>query len=72
MISGDSFHFIESLRVLIVCHHSKMQQHNVETLLKEFDTNTFFDQAEKILIDIRKAEIKVDFESLKKRIVTRQ
>ena len=72
MSLGNGYNFIESLRLLIVSHHNKMHQQNGERVLNEFDTNTFFDQAEKILIDIRKAEIKVDFESLKKRIVTRQ
>ncbi len=65
MISGDSFHFIECLKLLIVSHHNKMQRQNVENLLKEFDTNPFFDQADKVLIDMRKADIKVDSDEIK-------
>lgn len=42
-----------------------MQQQNVETLLKEFDTNPFFAEAEKVLIDMRKADIKVDIDEIK-------
>lgn len=65
MISGNSYHFIESLRLLIVCHHSKMRQQNVESILREFETNPFFAQADKVLIDMRKAEIKVDSDEIK-------
>lgn len=65
MKSVDSFHFIESLGLIIVSHHSQMQQQNVESILKEFETNPFFSKADKVLIDMRKAEIKVDLDEIK-------
>lgn len=66
MNSGDSFHFIESLKLIVVSHHSNVEQQNVESILNEFDTNPYFSSADKVLIDMRKAEIKVDSEVIKK------
>ncbi len=65
MNSGDSFHFIESLGLIIVSHHSKMQQQNVVGILNEFEVNPFFAKAVMVLIDMRKAEIRVDSDEIK-------
>ena len=65
MNSGDSFHFIESLKMIIVSHHSNVEQQNVESILNEFDTNPYFLKANLALIDMRKANIKVDSEVIK-------
>jgi len=65
MSLGDSFHFIESLKLIVVSHHSNVEQQNVERILNEFDTNPYFLKADKALIDMRKANIKVDSEAIK-------
>lgn len=65
MNSGDSFHFIESMGLMIVSHHSKMHKRNVEGILNEFGVNPYFAKADKVLIDMRKAEIKVNSDEIK-------
>lgn len=65
MNTDDSFHFIESLGLIIVSHHHTLQQKNIEKILNEFEVNPFFSKGVKVLIDMRKADIKANQDEIK-------
>lgn len=65
MNADDNFHFIESLGLIIVSHHNTLKQQNIETILNEFDDNPFFAKGIKVLVDMRKANIKVNSDEIK-------
>lgn len=65
MNTGDSFHFIESLSLIIISHHDVLQQQNIEKVLAQFEVNPFFAKGVNILIDVRKANITVYLDEIK-------
>lgn len=65
MNSGDSFHFVESLGLIIVSHHDALQQQNIDKVLSEFEVNPYFAKGVNVLIDVRKANIVSNMEEIK-------
>jgi hypothetical protein len=65
MNSGDSFHFIESLNLIIISHHDTLEQKNIEKVLTEFEVNPYLAKGVNVLIDVRKANITVKLEEIK-------
>lgn len=65
MNTSDSFHLFESLNLLIISHHTTFHQHNIETVLNEFEVNPYFTKGINVLIDMRKAEIMLDADEIR-------
>ena len=64
MHSNENFHIIESLGLIIVSHNHLLDQISVEKIINEIKSNPFFKEEYFVLIDIRRANIKMNSEDI--------
>ncbi|WP_321995573.1 hypothetical protein [Draconibacterium orientale] len=62
--SSENLHIIESLGLIIVSHNNLLDQQSVERVITDLKNNPFFRKEYSILIDIRNANTKLNFEEI--------